>query len=224
MERAEQYNMSIVMAVHDQAQLLEQNLPQFMDIATQTGCEVIVVDDASTDETPDILKRMKDQFAHLYTTFLPKSVCNNSRLRLALTIGVKAARSHRVILADISRPPVSKAWVTALQGDHGEIAIVYCHRKSEIGSVTRLSFDELEAVRPMIIKAERKGGHGHQGRWNKTHRGLYDALAFSDDCWFDGIRFFDQSIGALRLLSLRQQVHWKSLFLHPETIEPEQKP
>ena len=91
----------MVIVVHDQAEALERNLPQFLTVASAAQGEVIVVDDSSADDTPNVLKLLKESNAHLYTTFLPKSVPNNSRLRLALNIGVKAAISQRVVFADI---------------------------------------------------------------------------------------------------------------------------
>ena len=57
--------LSMVMVVHDQGNLLEQNLPQFLTQPCQTTYEVIVVDDTSTDDTPDILKRLKNEHPNL---------------------------------------------------------------------------------------------------------------------------------------------------------------
>ena len=104
----------MVIVTHDQGETLERNLPQFLTVAGAAHAEVIVVDDSSTDNTPDVLKLLKEENPHLYTTFLPKSVPNNSRLRLALNIGVKAAISQRVVFADIHRPPLSTEWLTGL--------------------------------------------------------------------------------------------------------------
>ena len=108
--------------VHDKAEALEHNLPQFLTVAGASHAEVIVVDDSSTDTTPDVLKLLKEENPHLYTTFLPKSVPNNSRLRLALNIGVKAALADRVVFADIHRPPLSNEWLTGLE--NGEVTAV----------------------------------------------------------------------------------------------------
>ena len=70
--------ISIVMTVHDQAELLEQNLPAFLTLTYEGQYEVIVVDDMSTDETPDVLKRIKAEYPRLYSTFLPSSVCSRA--------------------------------------------------------------------------------------------------------------------------------------------------
>ena len=64
---------SIIMAVCDQAYELKENLTAFLSQQYEPGYEVIVVDESSTDETPDVLKLLKNDYPKLYTTFLPKS-------------------------------------------------------------------------------------------------------------------------------------------------------
>ena len=63
---------SIIMTVCDQDYDLKENLPAFLEQKYEPGYEVIVVDESSTDETPDVLKLLKNDHQHLYTTFLPK--------------------------------------------------------------------------------------------------------------------------------------------------------
>lgn len=78
---------SIVIGVHDQAEEIEQNLPSLLTQQFEGGYEVIVVDESSTDETVDVLKRLKSNHPHLYTTFLPKYHFQNNRRRLCLHPG-----------------------------------------------------------------------------------------------------------------------------------------
>ena len=62
---------SFIMTVYDQAYELQENLTAFLTQQYQPGYEVVVVDESSTDETPDILKLLKKDYPNLYTTFLP---------------------------------------------------------------------------------------------------------------------------------------------------------
>ena len=78
--------MSVVIVVHDQSESIENNLPAFLTIAHAVNCEVIVVENTSTDNTTDVLKRMKADYDNLYTTYLPQPVRIISQLQLAFTI------------------------------------------------------------------------------------------------------------------------------------------
>lgn len=210
MTRTGNYNISVVIVVHDQAEALERNLPKFLTVASAAQSEVIIVDDSSTDETPDILKRYKGDNPHLYTTFLPKSVPNKSRLRLALNIGVKAALSTRIVFADISRPPLASEWLTEMA--EGEVTAVYCRLKHGAPQVSTQTFDSLDEATRYILKAERRGGKGHRGRWFRMRRGQYDAIAVNKEHTVDAIKLFDHHLGACSRMRLGIGVFFNHLF------------
>jgi hypothetical protein len=195
--------ISVVIAVHDQEALLEQNLPRFLTVAGETDAEVIVVDDMSSDDTPNILKRMRSEYQQLYTTFLPvSSVLNPSRLRLALNVGVKAAKGDYVVIADISRPPLSATWLLGLAD--GGAALVYSSRKGN--HVTHLVADDLDDLQSAVLKAERKSGRGHKGRWQKRRRGLYDAIGIRRENVHRAVMLFDQPLRGWALAWARMKV------------------
>ena len=203
--------LSVVIVVHDMAVETEQNLPRFLDMECETGYEVIVVDDSSTDETPDVLNRLKAEYPKLYTTFLPQSVVfNPSRLQLALTVGVKAAHYATVVLADIQRPPLSGDRLQELQQEAAEVTMVYSGRRED-SPIRIQTWNELDEAAPLIRKAERRSGKGHQGRWLKFKRGHYDAVAIRHERIHDAVRLFDKKIGFGTLLGLRLRVFWKNL-------------
>jgi glycosyltransferase involved in cell wall biosynthesis len=190
--------LSIILAVHNQQREIEQNMPIFLDVAQQADAEVIVVDDMSDDGTADVLTQLNVQYADvLYTTFLPHSVVlNPSRKRLALTVGAKAAKTQRIVLADIERPPVSTDWLEGLA--EGCAALVF--NGKTLSHVIATDLDDFQAI---ICKAERKSGKGHRGRWMKRRRGLYDALAVNRDQVFEAIQLFDRPIKGWSLAGLR---------------------
>lgn len=206
--------LSIVMVVHDEGTVLEQNLPIFMTQPCDTTYEVIVVDDASTDETPDILKNLKEKHPHLHTTFLPPSVPNPSRMQLALYVGVKAAHGDSIVIADIHRPPTSPAWIDGLaeemSNEGTELSMVYSDRK-RTEEVTFQSFEQLEDAQTLLLKAERRTGKGHQGSRLKRKRGIYDAIAISKARVFDAIRLYDHPVKGGKLMKLRLLTFWKNM-------------
>ena len=196
----ENIRISIIIVVHDQAEILSKNLPGFLSVAKEADAEVIVVDDMSTDTTPDVLKQLRGEYDNLYTACLPQSVIiNPSRMRLALTVGVKATRGEYIVIADITRPPVSTEWLTELAD--GEVAAVFTNRKRD--EVKHLVGTHVEDLFPMVLKAERKGGQGHRGRWLKFRRGLYDAVSVKRGHAFDLVKQFDQKASGWKLVGLR---------------------
>mgnify|MGYP002622603247 CR=1 FL=1 len=205
--------LSVVIVVHDEDTALEQNLPIFLNMDCDTAFEVIVVDDTSTDRTPEVLKKLKEEYPILHTTFLPKSVPNPSRMQLALYLGAKAAKSDWIVVADIHRPPTSSEWIDCLTREIAsgtvEVAMVYSDRKHpEI--VECHSFMQMEDAVSILKKAERFSGKGHKGKWMKVRRGLYDAVAIHRSRVFEAIRQFDQHIKGGKLMVLRMLVFWKS--------------
>ena len=201
---------SIILAVHNSADKLEQNLPAFLETAREAGAQVIVVDDMSSDDTSDVLSRLKAEHSDvLYTTFLPESVViNPSRLRLAYSIGAKAAKTPYIILASIDRPPQNVGWLYGMADE--EAALVYSLKKGS--QVVHVTTTDIEDLRSVIMKAERKNGKGHRGRFFKLRRGLYDAVSVQRNHVYDVINMFDRPVSFGKLCSLRIQIFFNSLF------------
>lgn len=106
--------ISVVIAAHDMAYELEHNLPILLEQDYAPGFEMIVVDESSTDGTDDVLTRLKQRYTNLYTTFIPKSSHYLSRHKLALTVGIKAARNEWVIMTDADCRPENERWLAAM--------------------------------------------------------------------------------------------------------------
>ena len=107
-------SVSIVLAVHDGEVETERNLPLLLSQDYQGEYEVIVVDESSTDETAEVLKRLKNNHKNLYVTFIPDSSHYVSRRKLALTIGVKAARHEWILFTDADCHPADNQWLKAM--------------------------------------------------------------------------------------------------------------
>ena len=105
---------SVIMTVYDQAYELQENLTAFLTQQYQPGYEVVVVDESSTDETPDILKLLKKDYPNLYTTFLPKSEGHAMSKKQAYNIGIKAAKNDwpQVIVIFLASASVIGAFVS----------------------------------------------------------------------------------------------------------------
>lgn len=104
---------SVVITAHNQAEQLRRNLPYILE-QDYGEFEVIVVNNASTDETEDVLKTLELKYPHLHHTFTPDSSRHISHKRLSLTIGFKSAQHDWVVLTEADSRPVSSLWLKSL--------------------------------------------------------------------------------------------------------------
>lgn len=105
--------VSIVLVSSNQDYLLRENLPLLLE--QQYPCfEIILVDDNSSDDTADILQQLQARYPHLRTTFIPPSSRRISHRKLALTLGIKAARYPWLCFTDVDCRPQSPCWLSSL--------------------------------------------------------------------------------------------------------------
>lgn len=91
--------------------ILEQDYPNF---------EVIVVNDCSLDNTDMVLKRYQEQHKHLrVTTIKPDEKFSHGK-KLALTVGIKAAKYDWLVLTDADCRAKSSRWLANVASNFNE--------------------------------------------------------------------------------------------------------
>lgn len=102
--------VSVIICARNEEQNLRNFLPKVME-QDYPNFEVILVDDASEDDTEIVLNAMKEQYPNLYTTRIPERVTVYSRKKLAVTIGIKAAKHETLLFTDADCYPESSRWI-----------------------------------------------------------------------------------------------------------------
>jgi poly-beta-1,6-N-acetyl-D-glucosamine synthase len=106
--------VTIVICARDEAENLEKNLPLILE-QDYPDFEVVVVNDCSDDNTEEVLERLKKKYKNLRSTIIKRDIKFSHGKKLALTIGLKAARHDWILLTDADCRPDSRLWVTHMQ-------------------------------------------------------------------------------------------------------------
>lgn len=177
--------VSIVVACHDNSYELEHNLPALLD-QQYSDFEVIVVDESSIDNTDDVLKKLKAQYTNLYTTFIPESSHYLSRRKLALTVGVKAAKHEWIVFVDVDEKPADDQWLSSMANqcnDNHDMVMGYANYSEDASTYYRY-FQLLEASRNMR-KACRSTAYASGGCTIAMRRSLFmEGNGFINDLEF----------------------------------------
>jgi len=120
----EKPGVSVVVCARNEADNLQhylhalvcQNYPTF---------EVIVVNDASEDNTQLVLDHYQKNFRNLHITFVPADAMVRSSKKLALTLAAKASHYDYLLLTDADCRPESPEWIS-------EMMKGFCQPETEI--------------------------------------------------------------------------------------------
>ena len=205
------------MTVYDQDYDLKDNLPAFLEQKYEPGYEVIVVDESSTDETPDVLKLLKNDYKNLYTTFLPKPQYFVKRKMQALNIGIKAAKHDWLIFANANHPPVSDDILQAINDTMdatADLTLGYLTKKG----IKLQTFVEYQQAKDHIIRKERKIRKVRKRARKNFRFGRYDFIIVRKDVAVDILKYYEQRPSFWQRQLLRWRIFWKNLFSSYERI------
>ncbi len=106
--------ISVIICARNEAANLEKYLPSVLE-QDYPEFEVIVVNDCSTDDTDEIIGKYLKKYPHLRTTTINQDRKFTHGKKLAVTVGVKAAKNDLLVFTDADCRPVSKDWLKLMQ-------------------------------------------------------------------------------------------------------------
>jgi len=128
----------------------EENLKKFLPLILEQDYpdyEVIVVNDASVDDTDIVLKSFTSKYPHLRVTTIKKDEKFTHNKKLALTVGIKAAKNEILLLTDADCYPVDKNWIKSMVSSykpHTDIVLGYGGYEKNKGLLNKIiRFDAL---------------------------------------------------------------------------------
>lgn len=105
--------VSVIICAKNELDNLRNFLPDVL-MQDYPDYEVIVVNDGGDEETDIYLRDLKVNFPHLRTTFVPNGAKNLSTKKLALTLGIKAAKHNWLLFTDADCVPESNQWISRI--------------------------------------------------------------------------------------------------------------
>lgn len=137
--------VSIIIAAHNEADNLQRFLPSILE-QNYPNFEVIVINDRSGDNTDTIIAQFKEKYPHLRSSFISVNSKITYGKKLAVTIGIKAAKYNNILLTDADCQATSKNWIQTMAQYFETKDIIlgygpYLEKKSFINKLIR--FDTL---------------------------------------------------------------------------------
>jgi glycosyltransferase involved in cell wall biosynthesis len=106
--------LSIIICAHNEAENLKLNLPYILDQSHQ-NFEVIIVNDASEDNTLEIIEELKRKHLHLRVVSIAKEeVRTFPGKKFALSKGIAEAQYDNLLLCDADCKPMSPNWASIM--------------------------------------------------------------------------------------------------------------
>ncbi len=175
--RNEAYNLADYLPA-----LLEQDYPMF---------EVIVVDDGSEDGTRALLDELSLHYPRLRHSFVPRQARIISSKKLALSLGIKAARYDYLLFTDADCRPASRFWIQEMmQGfdsDQTQVVLGYGAYFKQKGMLNRLvRYDTL--FNGLHYLGSARAGHPYMGVGRN--------LAYRKE-WFNNSKGFTPFLGMM---------------------------
>ena len=119
--------VSIIIASRNESKNLKENLPSILS-QKYPNFEVIIINDASTDESKTILEIFQNQHEHLKVITLQHTNSYSGNKKNAISKGIELASNDHLLFTDADCRPVSENWITEMTSslsDKKEIVLGY---------------------------------------------------------------------------------------------------
>lgn len=139
--------ISVIITSKNDAEELQKNLPYILE-QDYPDFEVIVVNSGSTDETDTVLKAAEQSYTRLYHTYVPDGTDEVNEKKLALTLGIKAAKHEVLLFTEAYCRPCSAQWIRTYGKEFAqgkEVVMGYCRLRinGKVAARRFIRFDNL---------------------------------------------------------------------------------
>ena len=169
--------VSVIVYTKNESENLRKHLPTLLT-QDYPEYEVIVINDGSTDESDEVLKRFEQEHKHLYHTYIPEDTKYVSRKKLSLTVGIKAAKYETLLFTEANCHPKSPKWisqmVSAYHSDETKIVLGFCAYTCNKGFFHKqVAYDNLLRGLEDFSSALKHHPYAGNGRNLSYHKALF---------------------------------------------------
>ncbi|MDO9510477.1 MAG: glycosyltransferase [Bacteroidales bacterium] len=152
--------VSVVICARNEYQNLQDNLPLFLS-QDYPQFEIVVVNDASQDDTYFLLKVLSDQHENLKVVNIEKEINFFKGKKFPLSIGIKSASHDILLLTDADCIPASDQWIremtSAYQNKDTSVVLAYGAYKTVTGFLNKIIRYETVVSAMMYLSMARAG-------------------------------------------------------------------
>lgn len=173
------FPISIVIAARNEEQNLANFLPDFLTQDYPTF-EVIVVNDRSWDESLDVLMAFEQQYENLRIVDIPDVGRDGYAKKMAITLGIKAAKYDRLLFTDADCIPANQHWLSEMNEgfQHNKMLVLgagpYSRKKGFLNKLIR--FDAISIAMQYLSFAKSGIPYMGVGRNLGYSKELYDSV------------------------------------------------
>lgn len=168
--------VSVVVVVADDPDYITEHLPKLLT-QNHPNYEVVVVDDGSETDLTDELLIMQAQYPHLrFTTIKADPVFRHSR-KLALTVGIKAAKYDNIVFTDADAVPASEKWLSIMARgfNGGQLVIGYTGIERKPGLANKIMRCQRLTTSIRYLNSAIRG---------HVYRGIYNNIGYTKRLFF----------------------------------------
>ncbi len=170
--------VSIIICAKNESNNLQKFLPKILS-QDYVNFEVIVVDDASEDNTQEILRILEQNHKNLRHTSIPLNNKFRQSKKLAQTVGIKSAKNNILLFTDADCFPESNQWikqtVSNFTKENTEIVLLYGKYKKTKGLLNKLIRFDTFFIAQQYLSFANKG---------ITYMGVGRNLAYKKELFF----------------------------------------
>lgn len=102
--------VSVILCAKNEAKNLKENLPAILS-QDYPEFQVVVINDCSDDSTEDVLKEFKTKHPNLHFSTIKEDPIFKHGKKLAVLLGIKAAKYDHLLFTDADCKPLSNKWI-----------------------------------------------------------------------------------------------------------------